>query len=86
MENTNLTYIDLPSTLTDLGYQTFIDCPNLETVVLRSPKKLYFEDCFGAYLHEKPMVNPYLYVPADLVEQYRQDKDWRVFSQILPIE
>lgn len=86
MENTNLTHIDLPSTLTDLGYQTFIDCPNLETVVLRSPKKLDFEDCFGAYLHEKPMVNPYLYVPADLVEQYRQDKDWSVFSQILPIE
>ena len=85
MENTNLTHIDLPSTLTNLGYQTFVDCPNLETIVLRPPKKLDFEDCFGAYLHEKPMTIPYLYVPAALVGQYQQDKEWCVFKNILPI-
>ena len=32
------------------------------------------------------MVNPYLYVPADLVEQYKQDPEWGVFPHILPID
>ena len=86
LENKNLRYVDLPSTLTDLGYQTFADCPNLETVVLRSPKKLEFGDCFGAYLYDEPMANATLYVPADIVEQYRQDTEWGVFKHILPID
>lgn len=86
LENKNLRYVDLPSTLTDLGYQTFADCPNLETVVLRSPKKLEFGRCFGAYLHDEPMANATLHVPANLVEQYRQDSEWGVFKHILPIE
>ena len=77
----------MPSTLTDLGYQTFADCPNLETVVLRSPKKLEFGRCFGAHLHDEPMANATtLHVPANLVEQYRQDSEWGVFKHILPIE
>lgn len=85
-ENDNLTYVDLPSTLTDLGYQTFVCCPNLEKVVLRSPKKLKFECSFVSYIDDTRKTIPYLYVPADFVEQYRQDKEWSVFSQILPIE
>ena len=86
MENENLNYVDMPVTLSDLGYQTFADCPNLETVILRSPKNLDFKKCFGAYLHDEPMVAPRLYVPADLVEQYRQDSEWGVFPHILPIQ
>lgn len=85
-ENMNLSYVDLPSTLTDLGYMTFADCPNLETVVLRSPKKLEFGNCFKAYLHDEPMIKAKLYVPADLVEQYKQDPEWGVFKHILPID
>ena len=85
-ENMNLSYVDLPSTLTDLGYMTFADCPNLETVVLRSPKKLEFGNCFKAYLHDEPMIKAKLYVPENLVEQYRQDPEWGVFKHILPIQ
>lgn len=85
LENKNLRYVDLPSTLTDLGFQTFADCPNLETVILRSPKKLEFGDCFVEYLHDEPMANATLYVPADLVEQYQQDPEWSVFKCIMPI-
>lgn len=84
LENTNLKHVDLPSTLTDMGYQTFDDCPNLQTVVLRSPKKLEFKDSFGAYIHNAPIVAS-LFVPANLVEQYRQDPKWSLFKQILPI-
>lgn len=85
-ENLSLKHIDLPSTLTDLGEMTFADCPNLETVVLRSPKKLDYRWCFDAILYDNKMVNPYLYVPADLVEQYKQDPEWGVFKHILPID
>lgn len=85
IDNDNLTYVDLPSTFTDLGYQTFVCCPNLEKVVLRSPKKLKFECSFVSYIDDIRKTIPYLYVPADLVEQYRQDKEWRVFKNILPI-
>ena len=86
MENVNLNYVDLPSTFTDLGHETFVDCPKLQTVILRSPKKLDFNYSFGAYFQEAPMVNPHLYVPANLVEQYRQDSNWSVFKHILPLE
>lgn len=85
LENQNLSYVDLPSTLTDLGEMTFADCPNLETVILRSPKKLDFRGCFGAYLYDEPMINAKLYVPENLVEQYQQDPKWGVFKHILPI-
>lgn len=89
LENTNLKHVDLPSTLTDLGYQTFDDCPNLQTVVLRSPKKLEFKDSFGAYVHgayaHDTHIVASLFVPANLVEQYRQDPKWSLFKQILPI-
>ena len=84
--NQNLQYIDLPSTLSDLGYQTFMDCPNLKTVMLRSPKKLEFKENFGEYPYDVPMDNARLYVPSELVEQYKKDSEWSVFTQILPIE
>ena len=85
LENGSLHRVDLPSTLTDLGYQTFADCLNLETVILRSPKKLEFRDCFGVYRCDEPLTNAKLHVPENLVEQYRQDPEWRVFKHILPI-
>ena len=86
MEDDSLTNVDLPSTLNDLGFETFVDCLNLRTVVLRSPKKLDCKGSFGAWDNNIPLPNAILYVPADLVEQYRQDPEWGVFKHILPIE
>ena len=86
LDNKNLKCVDLPSTLTDLGGMIFTNCPNLETVVLRSPEKLEYGDCLGAYLYDKPLANAKLYVPADLVEQYRQDPEWGLFQHIFAIE
>lgn len=85
MENPGLRHIDLPSTLTDLGWENFVDCPNLETVILRSPKKLDFNRNFGAHFQSLPMKDPCLYVPAELVGQYREDPEWQMFKRILPI-
>ena len=86
LKNKNLKYVDFPCTLTYLGGVVFTNCPNLETVILRSPEKLEYGDCFGAYLYDKPLANAKLYVPAGLVEQYRQDPEWGLFKHILPIE
>ena len=85
MENPGLRHVDLPSTLTDLGWENFVDCPNLETVILRSPKKLDFNRNFGAHFQSLPMKDPCLYVPAELVGQYREDLEWQMFKHILPI-
>ncbi|MCQ2284020.1 MAG: leucine-rich repeat domain-containing protein [Bacteroidales bacterium] len=85
MENPGLRHVDLPSTLTELGWENFVDCPNLETVILRSPKKLEFNRNFGAHFQSLPMKDPCLYVPAELVGQYREDPEWQMFKRILPI-
>ena len=86
MEDDSLTNVDLPSTLIDMGFETFVDCLNLRTVVLRSPQKLECKGSFGAWDNDIPLQNAILYVPAGLVEQYRQDPEWDVFKHILPIE
>ena len=83
MENKNLTYVDLPSTITDLGWETFMDCSNLQTIVLRMPKVI--EKVMGCF-EGVPTDTCRLYVPADLVEQYRQHPVWGVFQHIFPIE
>ena len=86
MEDDSLTNVDLPSTFIDMGFETFVDCLNLRTVVLRSPQKLECKGSFGAWDNDIPLQNAILYVPAGLVEQYRQDPEWDVFKHILPIE
>ena len=81
MENENLNHIDLPSTLTDIGCQSFMDCPNLWTIVVRSPKVAEQHECFeGA-----PTDICNLFVPGNLVEEYKQDPVWGVFKHILPL-
>ena len=83
MEDENLTRVDLPSTITDLGWETFVDCSNLQTVVLRMPKVI--EKVMGCF-EGVPTDTFHLYVPAALVEQYREHPVWSVFKNILPIE
>ena len=80
MDDVNLTHIDLPSTFTDLGLQTFVGCSNLKTIILRSPT---VANGFRAF--DGPSDTCCLYVPSELVEKYRQDPYWSMFRRILPI-
>ena len=83
MDDVNLEHVDLPSTITDLGGESFINCSNLQTIVLRVPKVI--EKVMGCF-EGTPTDTCRLYVPAELVEQYRQHPVWGVFKNILPIE
>ena len=80
----NLEYLDFPSTITEWSYEVFIYCSNLQTLILRMPfvPDLYRKDDFD----EVPVKTCRLFVPADLVEQYRAHPVWGVFKNILPIE
>ena len=83
MDDENLAYVDLPSTITDLGWETFMNCRNLQTIILRTSKMIEkVKGCFEGV----PTGNCRLYVPPQLVEQYRQHPDWGEFGNISPID
>ena len=84
IENENLNLIDFPSTFLKMGCQTMIDCPNLQTIVLRAPQVVETSD--GHPYGGIPTDTCRLYVPAELVEQYREHPVWRAFKYIFPIE
>ena len=80
----NLEYLDFPSTIIEWSYEVFIYCSSLQTLILRMP---FVPDLFRKDDFEKvPVDTCRLYVPADLVEQYRQHPIWGVFKNIYPIE
>ena len=81
MENKGLELIDFPSTLTELGWETFSYCPNLKTVILRMPKVP--KDCDE---REIPLGSCRLMVPVHLVESYRQHPEWGKFRNIMSID
>ena len=82
MEDVGLTFVDLPSTLTNLGCETFYGCKSLRTVILRSKQIPKHSDAFC----EVPTDELRLYVPAQLVEHYRRLPNWNYIKNILPIE
>ena len=81
-ENEKLSSIDLPSTFTQLGIETFWSCSKLETIVLRAPIVAEHRECFT----DVPTDRCRLFVPAELVEQYRKSPQWNMFQHILPLE
>lgn len=82
--NSSLKLIDFPSTLTKNGWMMFALCPNLETIVLRMPNMP--EDIEDTDFDMVPNYSCRLYVPANLVKQYREHPVWGLFRNILPIE
>ena len=80
----NLEYLDFPSTITEWSYEVFIYCSNLQTLILRMP---FVPDlCRKDDFDEVPVKTCRLFVPAELVEQYREHPVWKAFKYILPIE
>ena len=84
MENESLELIDFPVTLTRLGWMTFAHCPNLKTIILRMPT--IPEDTDFLDIQDVPVETCRLYVPASLLEQYRQHPVWGEFRNIVPIK
>lgn len=79
---TALTTLDLPACKEIAGYGMFSYCASLEKLILRNNKvvKLQNDDIF----FETP--NLYIYVPDDLVEDYKSAAYWSSYSdKIRPI-
>lgn len=67
----NLTYVNLPSTTTTIGYNVFNGCSNLETLIVNAttPPTLGYATFLGC---EKMTI----YVPDDSVDAYKAATGW----------
>ena len=70
-----LTSVDIPSSVNEIGYDAFAKCDSLVSVYLRSNTMIsgIGNNPFGDKLYATK-IN--LYVPAELVDSYRQDHYW----------
>nr|WP_314801505.1 leucine-rich repeat protein [uncultured Capnocytophaga sp.] len=76
---TKLTRIDIPKNVSRIRGGAFDDCNALQTIILRHTEVAPFHNELG-YL------NVTIYVPDNLVEEYRKDMDWEPYKdKIKPI-
>ena len=83
---TSLTSIDLP-VCTSIGDSAFDDCTKLTSIKLANTSKICTLSDSNAF-NNTPIANKagYIYVPDELVEQYKKSTNWSVYaSQIKPL-
>ena len=81
-----LTSIDLP-VCTSIGDSAFDDCTKLTSIKLANTSKICTLSDSNAF-NNTPIANKagYIYVPDELVEQYKKSTNWSVYaSQIKPL-
>ena len=81
----SLKNIDIPSSVTSMGYMAFGDCVDLVSVTCHAvtpPEIDGIVDCFDIYgsIYEQAT----LFVPAEALEDYRNDWQWGQFMNIVP--
>lgn len=83
MRYASLTAITLPSTLTDLGDDTFRDCPFLTDIscLATAPPTCHS----GVWEFGFDLSVCTIYVPASSVEDYKQADEWRDMRSIVPL-
>ena len=79
MDNENLEYVDLPSTVKYMGGDAFENCPNLKTLILRSPGLLMRR---MSDFDQEQYDNCHLYVPSDYLDSYRTHPVFGQFKHI----
>lgn len=86
MGNESLRKLDLPSTLTYLNGQPFVDCFSLQEVILRSNTLVEIPQSGNfCNFRDFPYDRCVLKVPTHLVEQYRNHKEWSTIKNIVAI-
>lgn len=79
---TELTKADLPESFEKVSNRMFFGCINLQTIICRAKKAPVIEKyAFTGVDLQKCTV----YVPAESIENYRKNEDWKVFRNIKPI-
>ena len=75
---TKLAKIDIPKYVRRIASDAFYDCNALKTIILRHTQVAPF--------HQLGNLNATIYVPNDLVDEYKNDMDWEPYkNKIKPI-
>lgn len=75
-ECTSLRSISIPSSVTSIGEYAFKECTNLESITIRSPQIITYTE--GLLANTPKLKN--IYVPANLVEGYKNANGWSYFA------
>lgn len=81
MRNSQLSSITLPGSLTDLGDDTFMDCPNLTEIYCYAPVPPTCHSGVWEYGFNKEACT--VYVPESSVEAYQNAEEWREMGRIV---
>lgn len=81
MRNSQLSSITLPGSLTDLGDDTFQDCPNLTEIYCYAPVPPTCHSGVWEYGFNKEACT--VYVPESSVEAYQNAEEWREMGRIV---
>ena len=73
--------LDLPSTLEWLNDWNLMQTPNLVKLIVRSRNTPWCHNSFNKALYD----NCILFVPDDVIEDYRNHEDWGLFKDIRPL-
>ena len=73
---------DLPESFEKISNRMFFGCINLQKLIVRSPRVPEIDKyAFTGVDFDNCIV----YVPANLINSYRENKDWNVFKNIKPL-
>ena len=84
--DTALEIADLPSTITVIDSDTFMDAGNLSTIVLRAPIVVNVCQMGHDWFDDFPLNSCRLVVPRNLIPEYRKHPVWGWFKHIDSIE
>ncbi len=77
-----LNSIDLPESFEKLSNRMLFGCINLKTIICRAKKAPAVDKYAFTGVDVKACT---LYVPAESIEEYRNNNDWKLFGSIKPI-
>lgn len=86
---TGLTSVTISESVEEIGGNAFKDCPRLTKIICKAKTPPSFEtETASLYVHPPfdDFYKPTVYVPAESIEKYINDDDWKEFVKTRAIE